>query len=66
MAEVWSSLGEFITGIFGAFSSIINNANGTVIGLWLITVPICGLVVTYVTRLVHAGKNVRGLMHYFW
>ena len=59
MAEIWTSVGEFITGIFGSFGSIINNANGTVIGMWLITVPIFGLVVSYVTRLVHAGTGRR-------
>lgn len=59
MAEIWTSVGEFITGIFGAFSSVISNANGNVIGLWLIIVPIFGLVVSYVTRLVHAGTGRR-------
>ena len=59
MAEIWTSVGEFITGIFGAFSSVINNSTGSVIGLWLITVPIFGLVVSYVGRLVHAGTGKR-------
>ena len=57
MAAIWEQVSEFVSGIFGVFQSIITSATGSVIGLWLIIVPLFGLAVTYVTRLVHAGSG---------
>lgn len=57
MAAIWEQVSEFVGGIFGVFQSIITSATGSVIGLWMIIVPLFGLAVTYVTRLVHAGSG---------
>lgn len=57
MAEIWQMLSDFITSMFTAFGSIIQSATGSIIGVWLIVVPLFGLAITYVGRLVHAGSG---------
>ena len=57
MAAIWEQVSEFVGGIFGVFQSIITSSTGSVIGLWMIVVPLFGLAVSYVTRLVHAGSG---------
>lgn len=55
MEGIFTQLGEFITSMFTALTSVITQASGNVIGIWLIIVPIFGLVMAWASRLLNSG-----------
>lgn len=61
MAEIWQMVSEFISGAFGAMTMVITSAGtGNVISMWLIAIPIFGLVFGIVKGILHSSSGRKG------
>lgn len=61
MAEIWQMVSEFIQGAFGAMTSLVTSVGtGNVIAMWLIAIPIFGLVFGLVKGILHSSSGRKG------
>lgn len=61
MVELWTMVNEFVSGAFGAMSAIITSVGtGNVLAMWLIAIPIFGLVFGLVKGILHSSSGRRG------
>lgn len=61
MAELWTMVNEFVQGAFGAMSAIITSVGtGNVLAMWLIAIPLFGLVFGLVRGILHSSSGRRG------
>lgn len=61
MTAIWEMVTEFISGVFGAMTSVITSVGtGNVISMWLIAIPIFGLVFGLVKGILHSSSGRKG------
>lgn len=61
MTAIWEMVTEFITGAFGAMTSVITSVGtGNVLAMWLIAIPIFGVVFGLVKGILHSSSGRKG------
>ena len=61
MVEMWEMVIGFISGAFGAMQSVVTSAGtDNVIAMWLIAIPVFGLVFGLVKGILHSSSGRRG------
>ena len=61
MAEVWQMVTDFINGAFSAMTSVITSVGtGNVLAMWLIAIPIFGVVFGLVKGILHSSSGRKG------
>lgn len=61
MAAIWEMVIDFITGAFGAMTAVITSVGtGNVLAMWLIAIPIFGLVFGLVKGILHSSSGRKG------
>lgn len=61
MTAIWEMVTDFITGAFGSMTAVITAVGtGNVLAMWLIAIPIFGLVFGLVKGILHSSSGRKG------